>query len=151
MPRCCISAWAAPPTRCATSPSRRELRPPSAPAHYNLGTALAVAGRLDEAAAEYERALALDPAYARAHANLGSVRLQQGRVAEAVARLEEAVRLDPANVEALNTLSTGYAQQGDFDRAIASVSRALALVPPGPMADVLRQRLEWFRQRRPPR
>jgi Flp pilus assembly protein TadD len=116
------------------------LRPSSAPAHYNLATALSVAGRLDEAVAEYRRALAIEPQYARALANLGSVLLQQGRSAEGVDLLERAVRLDPANVEALNTLSTGYVSLGDVDRALATINRAIALAPPGPVADMLRER-----------
>ena len=49
------------------------LKPGSAAAHYNLGTALTVARRLDEAATEYRRALEIDPQYANAHNNLGSV------------------------------------------------------------------------------
>src|SRR5438128_8019675 len=39
------------------------LRPESAETHYLLGTALGAAGQLDEAAASYRRALALDPAH----------------------------------------------------------------------------------------
>ena len=40
----------------------RDLKPQSAVSHYNLGTALTVARRLDEAAGEYREALRIDPA-----------------------------------------------------------------------------------------
>ena len=53
------------------------LKPASAAAHYNLGTALTVGRRLDAAAEEYRAALKIDPAYANAHNNLGNVLLAQ--------------------------------------------------------------------------
>jgi tetratricopeptide (TPR) repeat protein len=42
------------------------LRPDAAQMHYLLGTALGTTGQLDEAAASYRRALALDPAHHKA-------------------------------------------------------------------------------------
>ena len=58
MSRCCISSWAGATARSRTSPTSKALKPQSAAAHYNLGTALTVARRLDDAAAEYREALA---------------------------------------------------------------------------------------------
>jgi Flp pilus assembly protein TadD len=117
-------------------------RPDAAPARYNLGTALTMAGQLDEAARELERAVALDPGYGVAYANLGSVLLQQGRVAQAITRLEKAVALSPGNAEALNSLSAAYAVSGDTARALDTIDRALALQPPPALQRVLRQRRE---------
>ena len=56
-----------------------KLKPDSAAAHFNYGTALAAAGRLDDAVAAYQRALQLRPEYAIAHNNLGTALLQLGR------------------------------------------------------------------------
>lgn len=117
-----------------------EGRDSSAPAHYNLGTALAVAGKFDEAVKEYERAIALDPKYAVAYSNLGSVLLQQRRTKEAVRRLEEAVTLNPQNVEALNSLSVAYAAEGNVENALATIDRALKLNPSDALQRLLRQR-----------
>jgi Flp pilus assembly protein TadD len=114
----------------------------SAPAHYNLGTALSVAGRFDEAVSEYERAIQLDPEYAVAYANLGSVMLQQGRARDAVKRLERAVRLNPLNAEALNSLSVAYAAEGEVEKALATIDRALKLNPSDAIQKLLRQRRE---------
>ena len=59
--------------------ARCALKPQSAAAHYNLGTALTVARRLGEAARiATARRLRLDPAYANAHNNLGNVYLAEG-------------------------------------------------------------------------
>ena len=55
-----------------------EGRDLSAPAHYNLGTALAVAGKFDEAVKEYERAIALDPKYTVAYPTSGASSSSRG-------------------------------------------------------------------------
>ncbi len=75
--RCCIWSWARSDGAIAHFTTSLALKPQSAVAHYNLGTALTVARRLDEAAAEYREALRIDPAYANAHNNLGNVLLAQ--------------------------------------------------------------------------
>jgi len=85
------------------------LRPQSAIPHYNLGTALTVARRLDEAAAEYREALRIDPSYANAHNNLGNVLLSQKRYGEAIGEFEEVVRLQPASSAAKKNLAAARA------------------------------------------
>jgi len=122
------------------------IKPQSATAYYNLGTALAAAARLDEAAVALRQALKINPRSAAAYANLGAVVLQQGRVAEAVNHLEDAVRLDPTNLQALNTLSSAYAASGRFDRAVEIADAALRLAPSGPLAVEIRSRREAYRR-----
>ncbi|PYR74187.1 MAG: hypothetical protein DMF87_23585 [Acidobacteria bacterium] len=121
------------------------IQPQSAAAQYNLGTALAAASRLDEAAVALRRALTINPGSAATYANLGAVVLQQGRVADAVKYLEEAIRLDPGNLQGLNTLSSAYAASGRFDRAVEMADAALRLVTPGPLADEIRNRRDAYR------
>ncbi len=81
------------------------LKGRSAPAHYNLGTALSVAGRLDEAVYEYRQAIQIDPSYANAHNNLGSVLMTQGKTAEAAREFRDAVRLQPQSASGLANLA----------------------------------------------
>ncbi len=81
------------------------LKPDSAPARFNLGTALTVAGRLDAAILEYKQALTLSPMYASAHNNLGMVLATQGQLAEAIRHFRSAVRIGPRNTQALRNLS----------------------------------------------
>ena len=101
------------------------LKPESAPAHFNLGTALAQAGRFDDSVTAFRDALSRRPDYALAHGNLGRVLLVKGDVGEALKHLQEAVRLDPNNPQSLLGLSEALAQRGAFDRAIETLERAM--------------------------
>lgn len=75
---------------------RQALEAGSEPGLLNtLGVALKEAGRLAEAAAVFEEALALKPGFVEARYNLAGVRKDQGRTDEAVGLLREVVRLAP--------------------------------------------------------
>ena len=67
------------------------------------GTAEANDKQYDQAAADFQQALKLNPKQATALAELGQVRLRQGKIAEGKAMLEQAVENDPSS-EALNVL-----------------------------------------------
>lgn len=109
-----------------------QLRPGVAAAHFNLGTALSVAGRLDEAVRAYRQALALSPDYARAHNNLGMVLATQGRGGQALEHLREAVRLDSANAQAQRNLAWHIATA-----AATTISAASEAVAAGERAATL--------------
>jgi Flp pilus assembly protein TadD/cytochrome c553 len=78
---------------------------PSAQAHYNLGTAYAMARRLPDAESAFRAALRIDPAYANAHNNLGNVLLASGKNEEAVREFREVVRLQPDSEAAKKNLA----------------------------------------------
>ncbi|HKB11872.1 MAG TPA: tetratricopeptide repeat protein [Vicinamibacterales bacterium] len=105
------------------------LRPDSAPAQFNLGTALTIAGRLDEAIDCYRRALAIDPNYALAHNNLGNALLARGHADQALDHFREALRLDPSNAEAHYNVGSVARARGDLAGALDRFRRALALRP----------------------
>lgn len=115
--------------------SSATLRPSSAAAQFNLGTALSLASRFDEAKARYERALALNPEYAIAHNNLGGLLLQQGDRAGAEQHLREAVRLAPDNADARFNLG----------RLLGATDRGAACVE---YREAARLRPEWTDARR---
>jgi Flp pilus assembly protein TadD len=72
------------------------LAPDAPKPHISLGTALAYAGRLPEAAAEFESALRIDPNDAAVQSNLGlALSGIPGRLPDALRHLEEADRLRP--------------------------------------------------------
>ena len=123
----------------------------SAPAHFNLGTALAQAGRLDDSIKAFRDALSRRPDYAIAHGNLGRVLLVKGEVGEALKHLQEAVRLEPNNPQNLLGLSEALAQRGAFDLAIETIERAMKLPLSESLAkEIVAKRAAYLRSRKAP-
>ena len=86
------------------------MAPGNAEAEYNLGYALRVQKRLDEAMAHLGEALRLKPEFPLAHYNLACVLADKNRPAEATAHLREALRLQPDYPEAKQKLRESGAQ-----------------------------------------
>jgi tetratricopeptide (TPR) repeat protein len=105
------------------------LRPGNAPAHTNLGAALAEQGDVKGAIACYTRALDLDPKHAPAHYNLGNALKAQGDVKGAMACYHQALDLDPKYAKAHYNLGTALHDQKDWKGAIACYKKALDLDP----------------------
>jgi tetratricopeptide (TPR) repeat protein/SAM-dependent methyltransferase len=105
------------------------VQAPTAEAHYNLGSAFARLGRLDDAVAQFERALALKGDLIGAHNNLANALVAQGRPEQALAHFERALALDPKLVEAQANLGTTLLGLGRLDAAAAALERALAIAP----------------------
>jgi TolB-like protein len=82
----------------ATCVKALSLAPSHAFAHLILGFVLNATNRLDQAMAEFERALALDRNLAEAHAAIGHVKFLMGRGAETEAHMNEAFRLSPRDI-----------------------------------------------------
>jgi len=125
------------------------LKPESAAAHFNLGTALAQAGRFDDSIGSFRAALSRRQDYALAHGNLGRVLLVKGDVSEALKHFREAVRLDPDNPQSLLGLSEGLAQRGAFDLAIEILDRALRLPLNDAMKAEIRAKRELYVRSKP--
>src|SRR5688572_15045179 len=105
------------------------MKPESAAAHFNLGTALTVMGRNDDAIARYRKALELRPDYAVAHNNLGGILFKLGRLDEAERHLTDAVRFSPDNAEARDNLGRLLAQGRRTAQAIEQFREAARLRP----------------------
>ena len=105
------------------------LRPDSATARFNLGTALSAAGKIDEALARYRDALQIDPGYTVAHNNLGNLLLTQGALEEAGRHLQAAVDTNPDYVQALNNLAYVLIETNQHAEAIEHATNAIRLNP----------------------
>lgn len=105
-------------------------------AHSNLGLALQAQGRIDEAMAEYRKALEVNPETGDALVNLGLALSQTGRPEEAVALYRKALQTDPANVKAVDNLGVALFQMGRFDEAIAQFHVAMQMDPTFPKPHV---------------
>jgi Flp pilus assembly protein TadD len=124
------------------------LKPESPAAHFNLGTALAQAGRFDDAIRAFRDALSRRPDYGLAHGNIGRVLLVKGNVNEALTHFEEAVRLEPNNPQNLLGLAETLAQRGAYDRAIATLERAAKLPLSENLArEIFAKRAEYLKRK----
>jgi protein O-mannosyl-transferase len=79
--------------------------------HIDLGYALMNLGRLEDAAAEYEKILIAEPGNVEVHNNLGIVFSRQGRFDEAIQHFSRAVQLDPNCTAARNNLNRALAEK----------------------------------------
>jgi Flp pilus assembly protein TadD len=108
--------------------------PSSAAAVLELGNSLLQAGRLAEAAATYERALALEPDNARIHNNLAVAWAEQRSFERAVAGYRRALQLDAGYAEAHYNLGNALRELARPEDALVSYDRACALRPDWPAA-----------------
>ncbi len=97
--------------------------------HIALAGVLARVGRLDEAAAEFHEALALDADAAKARHGLGLILLEQGRAGEAVGILREVVRKTPADANAQFDLAQALRRLGHSAEARRHYAQAARLDP----------------------
>jgi len=98
-------------------------------AHNNLGHALDMEGKSEEAIMHYHKALKIWPGYAQAHNNLGHVLQKYGKYDESIAHYNEALRLNPEYALALNNLGTALVAKGKNKAAIPHFSKALDMSP----------------------
>ena len=97
--------------------------------HYNLAVVLSALGRLGDAIAPYERAIALKPDYAEAIMNLGNARMQQGDADAALACYERVLALRPGTAAAHYNIANILARRGDLAGAAARYRAAIAARP----------------------
>jgi adenylate cyclase len=71
------------------------IDPSSPDAHYSKGSSFQVERRFEEAKAEYERAIALNPSQMNAYQGLSLATLNTGQPEEVIALVEKAIRLSP--------------------------------------------------------
>lgn len=103
--------------------------PRNAEVRNNLGAALLLRDRDEEALAHLQAALHLDPRQAKTHANLGVALARHGDLAQAVTHYREALRLDPRQTQAYSNLGNVLVRQGQFDEAIALFEQGLRIQP----------------------
>jgi tetratricopeptide (TPR) repeat protein len=93
----------------------------------NLGLDYFQQGRMDEAIAQFQKALAIQTNDSHAHHNLGLVYFQQDRMDEAIAEIQTALAIEPDYASAHNNLGLIYSRLGRLDEAIAQYQKALTI------------------------
>ncbi len=104
---------------------------PTADAHTYLGWAYSFQGRIDDAIAQCEIAIKLDPEFGNPYNDIGVYLMQQQRLDDAVPWLEkakQAKRYEPRHFPYLN-LGRVYSAKGMLQKALEEFRGALRLNP----------------------
>jgi len=116
-----------------------QVTPPNYVAQDNLGGALILENRIDEALPHFRAAAAINPGDPVANLNLATHLQQEGKTQQAIAGYQLVLRMTSDELLRANTFSNlgaAYLQLGDYARARASYLAALRLAPRTPAAYV---------------
>ncbi|HUF42299.1 MAG TPA: tetratricopeptide repeat protein [Verrucomicrobiae bacterium] len=119
---------------------------PTADAHTYLGWAYSFQGRLNEAIAECETAIELDPEFGNPYNDIGVYLMQQQRLDDAIPWLERAklaTRYEPRHFPYIN-LGRIYLTKSMIQKALEEFAAALAINPDD---DELRQLIEELKNK----
>ncbi|MEM1269116.1 MAG: tetratricopeptide repeat protein [Bacteroidota bacterium] len=105
------------------------LSPGEAKIRTNMGRFFESQGRLDEARAAYEQAIAEWPWLPEAHYNLATLQLRQGDTAAAEETYRKALELDPLYTRAWSNLGILYASTNRASQAREAFERAVDAAP----------------------
>ncbi|MDR1899473.1 MAG: tetratricopeptide repeat protein [Treponema sp.] len=97
--------------------------------HLNRGKDLYAEGKLDEAVAEFGKALAINGELSEAFLYRGAAYGRKGDHNRAIADFGQAISINPDYALAYNNRGLAYNDKGDYDRAIADYSQALRINP----------------------
>jgi Flp pilus assembly protein TadD len=101
----------------------------NAPAHNNLGTALAALGQSPEALAQYAEAVRIDPDNARYRVNHATALLRAGQRDAAFEEYTAAIRVNPKFAEAYSNLGTLFLAEHRLPEALTNLNRAVQIEP----------------------
>jgi Tfp pilus assembly protein PilF len=105
------------------------VTPPNLRIEHNLGVALGLGDRYDEAAAHFEKALQIDPNFYDGLVVMGVTRAHQGRLPEAMEYFRTAIRSQPDVPKARVQLAQALWQEKRDEAALEEMRRASQLAP----------------------
>jgi tetratricopeptide (TPR) repeat protein len=95
----------------------------------NLGYALHMNGKVEDAILHFREALRIRPHYAQAHFNLANALIHTGQIEQGITHYQSALKLNPNDDDAYNNLGSALAQQGKIEEAILQYLTALKINP----------------------
>lgn len=102
---------------------------PSAALYQMRAVCLSAENRFEEAEADYEKSIALDPSLAETHNNLGLLHWRFGRLEQAFACFDRALAFRPDFHAVLNNKAVVLLHLQLLDEAFATLQRSLAAAP----------------------
>jgi tetratricopeptide (TPR) repeat protein len=102
---------------------------PSAALYQMRAVCLSAVNRFEDAQADYEKSIALDPGLAETHNNLGLLHWRFGRLEQAFACFDSALALRPNFHAVLNNKAVVLLHLQMLDEAFATLRRSLAAAP----------------------
>ena len=103
--------------------------PDNAMAHYHLGAAYGQLGNAEQARAEWERALQLNPTLTDAIRALATLALRQGDMAGLAQRAGQLIQQQPASAEGYAMRAFASTRRGQFTSAEQDATKAISLAP----------------------
>ena len=111
--------------------------PNDAESHYQLGQALVLLDRSNDAITHYERAVTIDPSRGDYHFRLGKALHQRGQDERAVKAYQMSIDLDTSDPAPQLSLGVSYEGLGRWNDAVGAYRRYLDLAPASPTTTAL--------------
>ena len=122
-----------PTVKVVATPSKGDGMPESVQetvrTYLDHGGACLDKGKHDEAIADYNKAIALDPNFVLAYFNRGVVYGRKGAFDRAIADYTKAIALDPNFADAYTNRGVVYYEKGNKEQTIADFRKALEIDP----------------------
>ncbi|MBI1819126.1 MAG: tetratricopeptide repeat protein [Nitrospirae bacterium] len=110
--------------------------------HYHLGDVYLKRGKYQEALAEYQEAIHIDPGFVEAYRASGDIFLKVGDAAAAIASFEEAVHLSPDDPQNHFKLGEAYWNQKIYKKGEVEFNKVISLAPNSDLGKEAKKQLE---------
>lgn len=118
-------------TEARPQPTKQEL---TAEDYFNRGLNKRNSGNFDEAIADLDVAIHLNPQYAEAYLSRGVIWENLGKREKTIADCSKAIQLNPRFVAPYLIRGNAHQAQGNFDEAIKDYTEAIRLSPKNPVS-----------------
>jgi tetratricopeptide (TPR) repeat protein len=106
--------------------------------YNNRGAIFQFSGRDDEAIADFEKAISINPNYSPPHNGRGVILEKKGKLEEALLSFNRAIELNPQNAAAYIGRGDIRFQRSELDAALSDFSKTLELYPDDPATFIRR-------------